>query len=100
MTAIDVDFGTSNSSIGCVNASREVGLCRFPSISGVSEAYRSLLYLERVRQRGMAARRVDRVFLTGGSSFVVAWGLGLKALDDAKTPPHARWLQHLRHPRG
>jgi hypothetical chaperone protein len=55
VTAIGIDFGTTNSSIARVNASGEVELCRFPSMSGVTEAYRSLLYLEQIRQRGVTS---------------------------------------------
>jgi hypothetical chaperone protein len=50
---IGIDFGTTNSSIGRGSASGEIELARFPTISGAVEAYRSLLYLEQVKERGV-----------------------------------------------
>jgi hypothetical chaperone protein len=55
VTSIGIDFGTTNSSIARVAASGEVELCRFPSMGGLTEAYRSLLYLEQVKQRGVTS---------------------------------------------
>lgn len=55
MTAIGIDFGTTNSSIARVTDSGGVELCRFPSLGGSVEAYRSLLYLEQVTQRGVTS---------------------------------------------
>ena len=49
---IGIDFGTTNSSIARVNASGEVELAQFPSASGIVESYRSLLYLDRIKDRG------------------------------------------------
>jgi hypothetical chaperone protein len=49
---IGIDFGTTNSSIARVSASGEVELARFPSVAGMVEAYRSLLYLDMVKERG------------------------------------------------
>ena len=51
-SAIGIDFGTTNSSIARAHASGEVELCRFPSMGGITDAFRSLLYLEQVRERG------------------------------------------------
>ncbi len=49
--AVGVDFGTTNSSIArCANGAVEV--VRFPAVGGETESYRSLLYLEQVRQQG------------------------------------------------
>jgi hypothetical chaperone protein len=55
MSAIGIDFGTTNSSIARVNASGDVELCRFPSMGGFTEAYRSLLYLEQINVRGVTS---------------------------------------------
>src|SRR6516164_1695442 len=44
--AIGIDFGTTNSSIARATGGEGVELVRFPIASGVTEAYRSLLYLE------------------------------------------------------
>src|SRR5437660_7384905 len=51
--AIGVDFGTTNSSIARVNPSGEVELARFPAMGGLTDAYRSLLYLEQLKERGV-----------------------------------------------
>src|SRR5579885_2008030 len=51
--AIGIDFGTTNSSIACwMNSAREVEVVRFPFGGRTTESYRSLLYLEHVRQQG------------------------------------------------
>ena len=46
-----IDFGTTNSSIARVTGSGDVELAAFPSLTGLVEAYRSLLYLEHVKER-------------------------------------------------
>jgi len=43
--AIGIDFGTTNSSIACANCSDEVQLAKFPYLGGLTDVYRSLLYL-------------------------------------------------------
>ena len=48
--AVGIDFGTTNSSIACVNPSGAVEMATFPSGAGFTDAYRSLLYLEQIRQ--------------------------------------------------
>lgn len=51
--AVGIDFGTTNSSIArCLDQSSAVELVRFPFFGGRTESYRSLLYLENVRQEG------------------------------------------------
>src|SRR6185437_14505488 len=51
--AIGIDFGTTNSSIACcVNAGPNVEVARFPFGAATTESYRSLLYLEHLRQQG------------------------------------------------
>jgi hypothetical chaperone protein len=50
--AIGIDFGTTNSSVARANGAGEIELARFPHAGGVTEAYRSLLYLDKVRDRG------------------------------------------------
>jgi hypothetical chaperone protein len=52
---VGVDFGTTNSSIARVTAAGEVELVAFPSAAGMVEAYRSLLYLDLVKERGRAS---------------------------------------------
>lgn len=53
LNTIGIDFGTTNSSVArCVEGSSAVELVRFPFAGGVTESYRSLLYLEQVRQPG------------------------------------------------
>jgi hypothetical chaperone protein len=51
--AAGIDFGTTNSSVArCANHSSTVEIARFPLLGGTTESYRSLLYLEQVRQQG------------------------------------------------
>ncbi len=57
MLAVGIDFGTTNSSLArCVEGPKSqspaVELVRVPSLTGPTESYRSLLYLEQVRQQG------------------------------------------------
>ena len=51
-TRIGIDFGTTNSSVACATASGEVELAQFSYTGGLTESYRSLLYLEPARERG------------------------------------------------
>ena len=49
--AIGIDFGTTNSSIALAR-SGQIELVRFPRRGGETESFRSVLYLERIRQAG------------------------------------------------
>ena len=49
---VGLDFGTTNSSIALAGANGVVQLAGFPAASGLTEAFRSLLYLERNRTAG------------------------------------------------
>ncbi|HEY3836638.1 MAG TPA: Hsp70 family protein [Bryobacteraceae bacterium] len=56
-TAVGIDFGTTNSSIARYVGDSSAGsptldLARFPFFDGTTESYRSLLFLENVRQQG------------------------------------------------
>jgi hypothetical chaperone protein len=51
-SAIGIDFGTTNSSIAHASPSGDVELAQFPQMGGITDAYRSLLYLEQERERG------------------------------------------------
>lgn len=51
--AIGIDFGTTNSSIACAGRSDEVQLARFPYLGSLTDSYRSLLYLQRVKEGGV-----------------------------------------------
>jgi hypothetical chaperone protein len=53
--AIGIDFGTTNSSIARANATGEVEVAHFPYVGEVTAAYRSLLYLEQMKERGVNA---------------------------------------------
>jgi hypothetical chaperone protein len=55
--AIGIDFGTTNSSIAHASDSGQVAFARFPHMGEVTAAYRSLLYLEQVKERGVNALR-------------------------------------------
>jgi len=51
--AVGIDFGTTNSSIACCVAdSSTVQLVSFPFLGATTESYRSLLYMEKVREQG------------------------------------------------
>ena len=52
--AIGIDFGTTNSSLARVGAGGRVHLAEFPTVTGITDAYRSLLYLEQLRDRNRA----------------------------------------------
>ena len=52
--AIGIDFGTTNSSVARVTDTGEIELARFPQADGFTDAYRSLLYLEHVKERGVS----------------------------------------------
>jgi hypothetical chaperone protein len=47
---IGIDFGTTNSTLGRASGSSEVELVSFPSLSGPTYSFRSLLYLQQVKQ--------------------------------------------------
>jgi hypothetical chaperone protein len=49
--SIGIDFGTTNSSVARANGTGEIELAQFPNAGGVTEAYRSLLYLDKVAAR-------------------------------------------------
>jgi hypothetical chaperone protein len=51
-STIGIDFGTTNSSIACADGSDEVRLARFPYLGGLTDAYRSLLYLQQAKEGG------------------------------------------------
>jgi hypothetical chaperone protein len=48
--SVGIDFGTTNSSIGLARNLAEVELVQFPYMGELTDAYRSLLYLERVKE--------------------------------------------------
>src|SRR5512140_2279853 len=52
--SLGIDFGTTNSSIARAGRSGEMELARFPAASGLTDAYRSILYLEQVKERGVS----------------------------------------------
>jgi hypothetical chaperone protein len=52
---IGIDFGTTNSSIARVNSAGGVELARYEFQGAVTDAYRSLLYLEQHREHGRLA---------------------------------------------
>src|SRR6185369_15933187 len=54
-TAVGIDFGTTNSSVALANGDTTVRLVPFQHSSGTTEAFRSLLYLEHVKEGGRAS---------------------------------------------
>ena len=51
-STIGIDFGTTNSSIACAGSADEVQLAQFSYLGGMTDAYRSLLYLQQVKEGG------------------------------------------------
>lgn len=51
-SAVGIDFGTTNSSIARCSGAAAVEVVRFPFLGAATESYRSLLFLEQVRQPG------------------------------------------------
>lgn len=51
--AIGIDFGTTNSSIAYSDRAGEVQLAKFPYLGAVNDSYRSLLYLQQEKERGV-----------------------------------------------
>ncbi|MBV8817378.1 MAG: Hsp70 family protein [Acidobacteriaceae bacterium] len=49
MTGVGFDFGTTNSSIAVARPDGSVEMARFAYSAGTTEAYRSLLYMEKIR---------------------------------------------------
>jgi len=52
--SLGIDFGTTNSSIALARADGTVELASFPAATGVTESFRSVLYLEQRKQSGRA----------------------------------------------
>jgi hypothetical chaperone protein len=50
---IGMDFGTTNSSIALADSSNHVQLAKFPYLGSLTDSYRSLLYLQRVKEGGV-----------------------------------------------
>jgi hypothetical chaperone protein len=50
--SIGIDFGTTNSSIACADGTGEVRLATFPYLGGLTDSYRSLLYLQQTKEGG------------------------------------------------
>jgi hypothetical chaperone protein len=50
---IGIDFGTTNSSIACADNADEVRLAEFPYLGELTDSYRSLLYLQQVKEGGV-----------------------------------------------
>jgi hypothetical chaperone protein len=49
---VGLDFGTTNSSVALATFDGSVQVAKFPYSGGLTDAYRSLLYLHRLRERG------------------------------------------------
>ncbi len=50
--SIGIDFGTTNSSIAVTQDGSAVDLVSFPTLSGMTQSFRSVLYLEQLKQAG------------------------------------------------
>jgi hypothetical chaperone protein len=52
--AIGIDFGTTNSSVARANGTGEIQLAEFSFAGAMTQSYRSLLYLDKVKERGLS----------------------------------------------
>jgi hypothetical chaperone protein len=52
--SLGIDFGTTNSSIALARTDGAVELVSFPTVTGLTESFRSVLYLEQRKQAGRA----------------------------------------------
>jgi hypothetical chaperone protein len=50
--SIGIDFGTTNSTVACVSGKSQVELVAFPTRAGETFSFRSLLYLQQLKQGG------------------------------------------------
>jgi hypothetical chaperone protein len=50
--SIGIDFGTTNSSVAITSGDGTVDLVSFPTAAGLTQSFRSVLYLEQLRQLG------------------------------------------------
>src|SRR6202167_3494565 len=50
--SIGIDFGTTNSTVACATGKSQVELVAFPTRTGETFSFRSLLYLQQVKQAG------------------------------------------------
>lgn len=50
--ALGLDFGTTNSSVAIATETGDIALAQFPFGTGSTESFRSLLYLQRLRENG------------------------------------------------
>jgi hypothetical chaperone protein len=80
--SIGIDFGTTNSSIALARKSGEVELAQFSYMGELVDSYRSLLYLERVKE--------------GGVNTVKSWS-GPKGIEHyLSADPKGRLMQSLK----
>ena len=52
--SIGIDFGTTNSSVALARGDGQVEMVQFPALGRLTESFRSVLYLERVKAAGRA----------------------------------------------
>ncbi len=50
--AVGIDFGTTNSSIACADHDGTIRLASFPFLGGETDSYRSLLFLQKLKEAG------------------------------------------------
>ncbi len=57
VAAIGIDFGTTNSTVARVTDTGAIELATFPFEGGLTDAYRSLLYLEQIKEPGKSTTK-------------------------------------------
>ncbi len=81
-TVAGIDFGTTNSSIARINSSGTVDVAVFPFAGGLTDTYRSLLYLEQLK--------------TAGKTLIQSW-TGPEGIDHyLASEHHGRLIQSLK----
>lgn len=55
--AIGIDFGTTNSSVALAHPDGRIDLVTFPTATGLTESFRSVLYLEQHKQAGRTSSK-------------------------------------------
>ncbi|MEG9438023.1 Hsp70 family protein [Edaphobacter sp. HDX4] len=70
--AVGIDFGTTNSSVAVVRGDEKVELASFPTATGSTVSFRSILYLEQVKRNGGAKQLLSKTGPAGIEAYLDA----------------------------